>query len=357
MVHPLTEDLDHILTHTRELWDELRGSRIFITGGTGFFGCWLLESLAWANDRLGLDTAALVLTRDPEAMWKKAPHLATHPAIQLYRGDVRSFVFPQGRFSHIIHAASESGSNLNDEDPILMFDVVVQGTRRVLDFARQCGAGKILLTSTGAVYGTQPPAIRHINEEYRGAPDLLHPRSAEYEGKRAAELLCALYTRKYGIETKVARCFSFVGPYMPLDAHFAIGNFILNGLQGGPIVVTGDGTPYRSYLYAADLAIWLWTILFKGRSLHPYNVGSESEITIHRLAQTVAAVFGEGIEVQIMQEPVPSMPLSRYVPSTQRAQTEINLSCKIDLIESIKRTAAWYSCTLSDNHLRGGLPG
>src|SRR6266699_1485011 len=97
------EDLEHVLAHTRELWEELRGNRIFITGGTGFFGCWLLESFAWANDKLDLHAAAVVLTRNAEAFRTKAPHLADHPAIRLHTGDICSFDFPSGSFSHVIH--------------------------------------------------------------------------------------------------------------------------------------------------------------------------------------------------------------------------------------------------------------
>src|SRR3954468_24699790 len=90
------------------LWDDLRGARIFITGGTGFFGCWLLETLLWANDRLGLDVSAVVLTRDADAFRKKAAHLAEHAALTLHHGDVRTFVFPGGAFTHVIHAATSS---------------------------------------------------------------------------------------------------------------------------------------------------------------------------------------------------------------------------------------------------------
>ena len=344
--NPLAGDLDHILTHTEGLWEELRGKRLFITGGTGFFGCWLLESFIWANDKLDLNASALVLTRNYDAFQKNAPHLAAHPAIQFHIGDVRNFNFPEGEFSHIIHAAATSAvATFYNEDPLVKFNTVVEGTRHTLDFAVQCHARKFLLTSSGVVYGKQPSGMTHVSEDYCGAPDITDPNSAWGEGKRAAELLCALYLRKYGIETKIARCFVFVGPYLPLDIHYAIGNFIRDGLNGGPIQVKGDGAPYRSYLYAADLVIWLWTILCRGEACRPYNVGSEDDLAIAELARQVGGVFEPLVEVQIARRPTPGKPAERYVPSTQRARTELRLQQYIALPEAIKRTARWHSAS------------
>jgi dTDP-glucose 4,6-dehydratase len=342
--NPLAGDLDHILTHTQGLWEDLRGKRLFITGGTSFFGCWLLESFAWANDNLDLDASVLVLTRNYDTFQKKAPHLAANPAIQFHVGDVRNFSFPEGEFSHIIHAASISArAKFNNADPLLMFDTIVEGTRRTLVFAAQCRAEKFLLTSSGAVYGKQPSGMTHVSEDYCGAPDPADPDSTIGESKRAAELLCALYSRKYGIEAKIARCFSFVGPYLPLDIHYAIGNFILDGLKGGPIQVKGDGTPHRSYLYAADLAIWLWTILCRGQTCRPYNVGSETALTIAEVAHMVAEGFTPPVAVQILKSPVPGQPAEQYVPSTQRAHSELGLQHTLDLSESIWRTTTWHT--------------
>lgn len=339
--NPLAGDLDHILTHTDGLWEELRGKRLFITGGTGFFGCWFLESFAWANDNLDLNASALVLTRNYDAFQKAAPHLAANPAIQFYIGDVRNFDFPEGEFSHIIHAAATSAAaTFQGEDPLVKFDTVVEGTKHTLDFAVKCHARKFLLTSSGAVYGKHPSGMSHISEDYCGAPYPADPSSAWGEGKRAAEFLSAYYSRKYDIETKIARCFSFVGPYLQLDIHYAIGNFIRDGLNGGPIQVNGDGKPYRSYLYAADLAIWLWTILFKGESCRAYNVGSEEDVTIAELANTVARSFDKLVEVRIAKSPDPNRPPDRYVPSTKRVQTELGIRQSVDLREAVERTIA-----------------
>ena len=334
-------DLDHILEHTRDLWDELRGANLFITGGTGFFGCWILESFLHANRILDVKAHASVLTRRPAAVKQALPHLMLDPAVTLLEGDVRNFEFPHTKYSHVIHAATEASVKLNVENPLLMLDTIVEGTNHTLDFAKSCKAKKFLLTSSGAVYGTQPPEITHIPEDYNGAPDLLDPQSAYAEGKRLAEHLCALYADAVP-EIKIARCFAFVGPYLPLDAHFAIGNFILDGLNDRPIIIRGDGTPYRSYLYAADLAIWLWTILLRGESLRPYNVGSDNDMPLEQVARLVSEQFKPAPEVKILGERVQGKPPERYVPSIMRARHELGLEAWVPVEDGIARTIRYH---------------
>jgi dTDP-glucose 4,6-dehydratase len=149
-------------------------------------------------------------------------------------------------------------------------------------------------------------------------------------------------TASVGLQIKIARCFAFVGPYLPLDSNYAVGNFIRDALNGEPIAIQGDGTPYRSYLYAADLAIWLWTILFKGRPVYPYNVGSENDLSIAQLALTVGNELAPKATIQIAKKPVHQQPASRYVPSTQRARQDLKLETWIPLDEAIRRTADYY---------------
>jgi len=341
----LAADLDHVIEHIRPLRKELEGARIFITGGTGFIGCWLLESLAWANARLGLGAEALVLTRNVEAFARKAPHLVGRPDIRFQAGDVRDFAFPAGRFSHVIHAATEASEVLNNHHPEVMLDTIVTGTRRALDFSVQCGAKQFLLTSSGAVYGRQPATLTHMPEDYSGGPDVSDPQSAYHEGKRLSELLCAIYARQHGLEVKVTRIYALVGPYLQLDIHFAMGNFIRDALAGGPIKVNGDGTPYRSYLYAADLAIWLWTILIRGASNRPYNVGSRNPVSIAEVAEAVSRNVPGQAAIEIARKPVPGQLAARYVPETARAQQELGLREWVSLDEAIRRTAQWYQKT------------
>jgi nucleoside-diphosphate-sugar epimerase len=336
------EDLKHIMDHTRDLWQDLRGARLFITGGTGFFGKWLIESFLYANQQLDLKASAFVLSREPDSAKQALPHLFSDPAITMLKGDVRVFEFPRGEFSHIIHAATDASAKLNEENPLLMLDTIIEGTRHTLDFAIQCKAEKFLLTSSGAVYGKQPAEMTHIPEEYQGAPDPTNPKSAYGIGKRTAEHLCALYAKQHGLHTTIARCFAFVGPYLPLDTHFAIGNFIRDAINGGPIIIKGDGTPYRSYLYAADLAIWLWTILLRGESCRLYNVGSCEGLSTSELAKVICGGPTPNVDLKILKKPIEGKIPERYVPDITRAVSELNIAQTISLHDALQRTTQWY---------------
>ena len=345
--HPIiAEDIRSVLSRSPSLWPDLEGASVFITGATGFFGIWLLETLLAANREFSLGLRILALSRDPEGFAKNAPHLAHDPAVSWITGDVRDFAFPAGPITHVIHAATESSSNLNASDPQAMFDVCVEGARRVLALAREKRVARMLFTSSGAGYGRQPPELSHVPEDFTGGPDPLDPRNAYAEGKRAAEFLCGLAASDpvAPVPVSIARCFAFVGPHLPLDVHFAIGNFIRDALTGGPIRVSGDGTPFRSYLYAADLAEWLITILLRGCSGRAYNVGSEEAVSIAELANCVADAMAserpdrERPEVMVAKQPVQGAAATRYVPDCSRAAAELGLAVATPLKTSIART-------------------
>jgi dTDP-glucose 4,6-dehydratase len=338
-------DLQHIFDHTQSLWEGLRGEAIFLTGGTGFVGTWLLESLLWISDRLKLDVSAVVLTREPDRFRTRSPHVARHPAVSLLAGDVQSFAFPEGQFPFVIHAATERICTPDAQDPLGSFGRDVAGTQRVLEFARSHGVRRLLFTSSGAVYGRQPSSLTHIPEEYEGAPATLDTGTVYGQAKRVSEFMCTSYGRSCGFDPLIARLFAFVGPLLPLDANYAVGNFIHDAIAGQPIRIAGDGTPFRSYLYAADLGIWLWTILFRGDSTRAYNVGSSSALTIADLAVAVMRATGASAGIELAGKPVSGAPPLRYVPATRRAEEGLGLRCLIPIEEGIRRTSEWCRAT------------
>jgi len=222
-----------------------------------------------------------------------------------------------------------------------MFDTIVDGTRRTLAFARHAGVTSYTLLSSGAVYGVQPTDLARVSERFTGAPPLGDARWAYGEAKRAAEVLVAVEADWGDLSVRVARCFAFVGPHLPLDIHFAIGNFIRDAMAGTPIRIKGDGTATRSYLYMADLAAWLWTIALGPTAAGAYNVGSERELSILETARAVAAAIAPGTEIIVEGNPVPGVPPHRYVPSTERALRELGLEQHVSLNDAIVRTVTW----------------
>lgn len=336
---PLAIDLDDILQRGEPYFRRLAGERVFLTGGTGFFGLWLLEALTHADAKLGLGLRVTVLSRDPAAFARRAPRLAAAPALSWWRGDVRDFAPPPGPFPYVIHAATAASEALNRNAPRTMFDTIVDGTRRVFEFADGAGTRALLLTSSGAVYGRQPLDLPRLVESYGGGPDPSSPLSAYAEGKRAAEFLAATS----GLPVKIARGFAFVGAFLPLDTHFAAGNFIRDAVAGRTIEIRGDGTPLRSYLYAADLVVWLLAILLDGQNNRPYNVGSDQAVSIAELAETVAAVAG-GVGIRIHQSPSGQAP-ERYVPAIERARQELGLEVWTSLPEAFRRSLVWARST------------
>lgn len=340
-------DAREIVETAEDVFRSLSGARIFLTGATGFYGAWLLGALAYAKKALGLTIPVVVLTRDAERARSRYRELFEAAAAELVTGDTRDFRFPEGRFTHVIHGATSASASLNDADPLEMFDVIVSGTRRVLELASASGPGtRVLFMSSGAVYGPQPSDITHVPETFLGGPNPLDMRNAYAEGKRAAEQLSAIFAKKRSLEVVAARGFAFVGPYLPLDVHFAIGNFLRDALERRTIRILGDGTPYRSYLYGSDLAAWMWTLLVRGQAGAAYNVGSGDGRPLREIAERVACQAG--VTFDVAKTAPPGHAPSRYVPDVSRAARELGLEVRVGLDDAIARTLAFHRSALRE---------
>ncbi len=320
-------------------WAQLRHGHILLTGGTGFVGKWLLASLLEANRQHELGCRATVLTRNPDAFAAQMPQLANAQGVRLVQGDVIDCTLPEEELTHVIHAATDV---VAQNSPLVTYQTCVQGTQKILENSVRSGASRMLLVSSGAVYGRQPPTVEAVPEDYVGAPDPMSVTSAYGEGKRGAELLCAIAASNADIIVPVARCFAFVGPYLALDKHFAIGNFIDAVLSRRPIEIQGDGTALRTYLYATDMVTWLWTILFRGQSSRSYNVGGAEALSIHALARQVASALGVEEAVHVAIQSIPGAQPERYVPDISRSRNELGVRVTVPIDEAIRRTAHWH---------------
>jgi len=318
---------------------KLKNKRIFITGGTGFFGMWLLNTIKLLND-LNYSIQVVAVSRDPGVFLCRFPNFQNVNWIRFIKGDIKTFVIPEEEFDYIIHAATETSldAHANAEK---MFDDILFGMKRVVEVGKTCKAKRMLLTSSGAVYGRQPAGVTHQLDNSPYACDTLKTSSAYGEGKRTMELLGIMAQQEHGIDSIVARCFSFAGPGIPLNAHYAIGNFIRDALYEKKITINGNGTSMRSYLHGADLAVWLLYLLLHGRAGEAYNVGSDESISILDLAHLVRDIVSKNKPIiKLNKYNKENNDRHFYVPAITKAR---GLGCLpwTSLSESISLTAKY----------------
>lgn len=313
---------------------------LLITGGTGFFGRSFLRHFQKQFVCGNLTSRVFVVSRSPERFLYHYPEFSGLEWLAFHKCDILDLSsFPNGQvFTHLLHAAADStiGPSLK---PCDQFSQIVDGTKNVLDFAVKNHISRVLLTSSGGAYGPQPCNMEKIDETYNGMPDPLLPSSAYGVAKRTAEHLCTLYSDEFGIETVIARCFAFVGPDLALDAHFAIGNFIRDALLGKQIIIKGDGSPLRSYMDQRDLSHWLTELLLHGKSGHAYNVGSDQAISIADLAHRVRDLLAPNLSVSILGKAGDPHGRNRYIPSIEKAKTQLGLMLQYSLEDGILSTA------------------
>ena len=298
-----------------EAINQLGGSRVLLTGGTGFVGKWLIETAHIACSNGATKFEIIVPTRDILASHVKETVNIGFKNLSLVQGDLLSDTLDIGKVNAVIHAATPASAALNESNPIEMTRINTQSMQAALKFAEN--KAPFLFTSSGAVYGNQPQTVAHISETQPRPFSKL--TSAYAKGKQLAETMCMQAGEEDSCTPIIARLFAFSGHYLPRNTHFALGNFVQNVLDRKPIFINSDGQARRSYLYGADMAIWLWSALAKKKSPQPLHIGSAHSISILELAQAVANVSTTELnftpEIKIANAPDNPEQFHQYVPS------------------------------------------
>jgi len=323
------EDLERVLEQTRGLWTERGGVRILFTGASGFFGSWMLESFLFAGTQLDLPFRAVAVTRNAEYFSRRLPHLAGDPRVEVLEADAATLPLPAGPVDYLIHSLFAPAALPEMERQF------GRATKRLLEIAAQKSVRGCLLCSTGAVY--KPPLkllpIPEASLRFGAGDPLSYPGiRAQVEDQWLAE------SSRYGLSASIARGFAFMGPRLPLDGQFAVGNFLRDVLAGEPVTVQGDGAPVRSYLHAADLTVRLWHLLVSGQASGVYNVGSEHALTIAEVARAVAGLTNPAADVRILGK---DSPFSYYVPDTARIGRAFPLPPPLSFCKALQRTWNW----------------
>jgi len=340
------EDLEQVFEQVGALWEKFRDKRLFLTGGSGFFGSWLLETLLFAENRKHLGVEVWVLTRNLDRFRTKLPYLAGHPAVRLVEGMAEDFQYPGERMNFVIHSMVPD-PGLPPEEMERWF---ARGTQRLLELAVRDRSEGFLLCSTGAVY---QPQGRPLSEEDPLVPldgPLTYGRI-----RRQVEEQCMEICQKHGIPLKVARGFSFIGPRLPENAGFAMADFIADARAGRNITVKGDGTPVRSYLHAADMTTWLWKILLHETNRQIFNVGSEEAIRLADLAELVAKLTSSQVEI-MGSNPGTTSNNVIYTPLVTKSRSHLRLSRPRTLLQSLEGETT-FRCEPIKNGCGILLPG
>jgi len=307
-------------------------STLLIIGGTGFFGRSILDAYsrgllsAWSIEKI------IVISRNANKLTSTNPELI-NDNVELLDVDITS-VDTLPFADYVIHAAASSDASRYTSQSDIEKKNIIQGTLNYCRLAPKFHTdSKIVFCSSGAVYGYQPKGVQYLTEDmaFGDIENLDEVKKSYAYAKRDAESAIQKLGQA-GLNVSIARCFSFIGKYLPRDQHFAIGNFIADGLTGRDINVKADRKVYRSYMYADDLVKWLMTLADNANPKCPiYNVASETEIEIGKLANLVADIFN----VSVVYTENNSRPVDRYIPSVKKAINKFGLYDNYGLKESI----------------------
>jgi nucleoside-diphosphate-sugar epimerase len=318
---------------------KIDGKRLYLTGASGFFGKNLLSLLADLQRR-GASFHVTALSRDPELFLDNQAWCRGQSWLAWRTGDVSAPWPGEDAYDLLLHAATDT-SSASHRDKARMFEGMLSGTRQALNFAAAHGIKRLLLAGSGAQYGAIPASYSQgVPESSSLACDSAKSASAYGEGKRFTETLAALHAEQHGFAVVNTRCFAFVGPGLPLNGHFAIGNFLRDALRGRQIRLSSDGSAVRSYLYGADLAVWLLILLLEAENGATINVGSDRGIRVVDLATRIRDLVNPTASVHA-GDPRPGEERHHYLPNIDRART-LGLNVWTDLDQAITRTADWY---------------
>ena len=336
----------------------MSGKALLITGGAGFLGYYLVQTVLYWNKRLE-DAQPIKLTVYDNYVrglpsWLK--NLEGDRSLTLVKQDIRE-PLPKdvSDFQYIIHAAGIASPIYYRKHPIETMDANINGLRILLEYCRsRSESGRpiegFLFYSSSEIYGDPTPGNIPTPETYRGNVSCTGPRACYDESKRYGETLCVNFARQYDLPIKIARPFNNYGPGLKITDGRVIPDFARNILSGKDIIMLSDGSPMRTFCYVADAIVGYYKVLVKGRKAEAYNIGVESpEISIADLAERIVKIARELFSYQgevvrqassdrdyLIDNP------NRRCPSIVKARTELNYSPQISLDEGLRRSLSWY---------------
>lgn len=346
-------DLEYICDNLKDEFATLSGKHLLITGGAGFLGYYLVQSvLHWNKVNNGDQSIQLTVCDNyMRGVPSWLTELADDESLSVFKHDITE-PFPSNidNVQYVIHAASIASPIYYRKYPIETMDANVNGLRILLEHFKDSMEG-FLFYSSSEVYGDPTPDNIPTPETYHGNVSCTGPRACYDESKRYGETLCANFARQYGLPIRIARPFNNYGPGLKITDRRALPDFVRDILAGRDIVMLSDGKPTRTFCYIADAIVGYYKILVKGKNGEAYNIGVDSpEISIAELVDKIVSLarelFGyKGIVIKktssdkdyLVDNP------NRRCPVIDKAKAELGYHPEISLDEGLRRSLIWYS--------------
>ena len=354
----VADDLQYICSTNEAEFTRMSGSRLLLTGGAGFLGYYLVQSVTHWNRHHAPGNGIGLTVWDNFSRGVPAwlTGLRDGGELSLAKRDLRDpLPDDMGDFAWIVHAASIASPTIYRQDPIGTMDANITGLRNLLDYAlKQKHAGTpvqgFLFYSSSEIYGDPDPANIPTPETYRGYVSCTGPRACYDEAKRYGETLCVNFHRQHGIPVNCARPFNNYGPGLKITDGRVLPDFCRNVLDGEDIVMLSDGKAKRTFCYDADSIMGYYRILVNGRGGEAYNIGVETpEISMRELADKVVATARElvGYEGKVVQRTSADPDYlvdnpSRRCPVITKARDQIGYHPTVTLDEGLRRSLIWY---------------
>jgi len=312
---------------------KLHNKSICILGGTGFIGSWLVSSLHNLDRFYDLNLSITVYTRDTAAALNKFAGVK-HNRLTIKEHDFLNGAINLGVFDYFINGATPTSSKPGLHTENIFLHPTLNAVQSIITTAKnEQNIPKVLNLSSGAVYGSQPIEVSHRAEKQVDMPE----DADDYQ--RAKFLSEQELTNPNVLEILSPispRLFAFYGPGLPLGQHFAIGNFMRDGLSGRPIRILGNPNTRRSYLYPTDLVTWLLKSMLDPKPGY-FNIGSENSVSMAELANLISEITSmKGVEVA-----KPETPPNNYVPSTTGFRSEFDVKETVSLTSGLLRWKSW----------------
>ena len=336
--YDIESDLNFIFIKCKYEFDLLTNKSLLITGGTGFFGKWFLELIFYANKNYNTNILTTLITRNENRFLLENPHFKNNKFLKIIQIDILDLKKINHKFDFLLHMAATSAiETFNGETDTNKTRTLFNGAKNIMEIAIENNISKILFTSSGVVYGSSSKDMKSESDVSHSIE--LEKRNGLAKGKILAEDVISNLSLKNNINFKIARCFSFVGPYLPLNIHYAIGNFINDATFKDKIIINGNGSPYRSYLYISDTIIWLIKLLV-GNDEGVFNVGSERRIQIIELANMVRDLIDPSKKIIIQENEIHEGNFKRdiYLPDTTKIREALKVKEWTSLEDAILKT-------------------